>query len=76
MGLRKEGNEDITGDLIPLQQSVCPAFCHLHSVHCHVRLICYSTSLDKQEELKGKEGWQGQFNTLLDKFKTFGIGVN
>lgn len=58
----------MTGDVIPLQQSPCPAFCHLHSMHCHVRLICCSIRLDKQEELKGKEGWQKQFNTLLDKF--------
>jgi len=68
MGLQKEGNEDTFGDGIPLKQSACPAFCRLHSVHCHVRLICYSTRLDKQEELKGKEGWQEQFNTLLEKF--------
>lgn len=68
MGLQKQGKEDTIVDEIPLKLSMCPAFCHLHSMHCHVRLICYSTRLDKQEELKGKEGWQEQFNTLLDKF--------
>lgn len=68
MGLQKQRNEDMIGDGIPLKQSMYPAFCHLYCVHCHVRLICYSTRLDKQEELKGKEGWQEQFNMLLDKF--------
>lgn len=68
MGLQKQGNEDMIGDGILLKQSMCPAFCRLHSMHCHVRLICYSTRLDKRKELKGEEGWQEQFNTLLDKF--------
>lgn len=51
----------------PLKQSMCPLFWHLHTVFCHKRFICYSTSLDKQEVLKGKERWQEQFNMLLDK---------
>lgn len=68
MGLQKQDNEDMISDGVRLKQSMCPAFSHLHSVRCHVRLICYSTGLDKQEELKGKERWQEQFNTLLNKF--------